>query len=213
MGKNGPGRRPYLPRSVYNDSSAKSVKLLPLSISTGVPLHHMDDALTATDLQGKTAPATVGVTMPEEPSAPGLSSSPTCSLKALPPAMPLLPDLPFEGNPSVGCPFFESLASPSQKKKDCSPSGPFDACHGKGTQIDSHEVEVRSEHSSTWGLPILMKGQLLAAQRVPEMRHPLCRKGGSSWGNVAGSDLDTASEDCLSCLDTDEVSIQTTQKR
>ena len=35
---------------------------------------------------------------------------------------------------------------------------------------------------------------------------------GSSRGNMAHSDLDTASEDCLSCWDTDEVSRQTTWK-
>ena len=47
----------------------------------------------------------------------------------------------------MGHPFFESLAGPSQKKRDCSPTGSFNDCHGK----NSPEVEVRSEHSSTWG--------------------------------------------------------------
>ena len=104
---------------------AESIKLLPWCISTGIPLCHMGDALMATEQQGKTAPATADANGPEEPSAPGLSSSPACSLETLPPAIPFPPDLPFEGAPSVGCPFFESLAGPSQKMMVYSPSGPF----------------------------------------------------------------------------------------
>ena len=63
----------------------------------------------------------------------------------------LLPDIPFEDTPSMWCPFFESLASPLQKKWSHSPSGLFSNCHSKRTQVDSPEVEARSEHSSTWG--------------------------------------------------------------
>ena len=132
-------------------SLAKSVKLLPWCISTSIPLCHMDDALVAAKQQGKTAPTTVGATKLEEPSAPGLSSSPATSLESLPPAIPLLLDLLFEDISSMGCPFFEFIAGPSQKKGVHSPSRPFGAHHGKRTQIDSPEVEVRIEHSSTWG--------------------------------------------------------------
>ena len=66
---------------------AESVMLLPWCVSTGIPLHHMDDALVATEQQSETALATVGVTEPEKLSAPGLSSSPAHSLKTPPPAI------------------------------------------------------------------------------------------------------------------------------
>ena len=76
----------------------------------------MDDMLAPAEQQGKTALAIVDVTELEEPSASWLSSSPTHSIKTPPPAIPLLLDLPFEGTPSMGHPFFESLAGPLQKK-------------------------------------------------------------------------------------------------
>ena len=108
----------------------------------------MDDALVATEWQGETTTANAGVTEPKEPSTPGLSRSPACSTET-PPIIPLLPDLPFEG--TMGHPFFESLASPLQKKRDYSPSGSFSDHHSMRTQVSSLEVEVRSEHNSTWG--------------------------------------------------------------
>ena len=82
-------------------SLADSVKLLPWSISSGVPLDYMDDALAATMQQGETCLSHCRVPKLEEPSAPGLSSSPACSTET-PPTIPLLPDLPFEGTPSMG---------------------------------------------------------------------------------------------------------------
>ena len=137
-------------------SLADSVKLLPWCISTGIPLCHMDDALVATEWQGKTALATAGATEPEEPSALGLSSSPAHSSKTPPHAIPVLLDLPFEGTPSMGHPFFESLAGPLQKKGDHSPSGLLSDQHSKRTQVHSPKVEVRSEHSFTWVMTTCM---------------------------------------------------------
>ena len=116
MGKNGPGRRLYLPRSIFNGQFSQICKGIALMLFYQCPLHHMDDALVATEQQSETNPATADVTKPEEPSTPGLPSSTTCSPKTLPPVTPLLLDLPFEGTPSMGHPFFESLARPSQQK-------------------------------------------------------------------------------------------------
>ena len=137
-------------------SLSNSVKLLPWCISSAVPLGYMDDMLVPAMQKDETAPATLGMPEPEEPPAPGLSSSPAHPTE-IPPAIPLLLDLPFEGTPSMGCSFFKSLASPSQKKRDCSPSRSFSNHHGKRTQVDSPEVEVRSEHSSTWGGNYMLK--------------------------------------------------------
>ena len=153
-------------------SSAESVKLFPWCISTGVPICHIDDALAATKQQGKTTLATLDAIEPEEPSAPGLSSSPTHSIETPPPAIPLLLDLPFESTPSMGCPFFQSFAGPSQKKRDCSPSRSFANHHGKRTQVYSPEVEVRSEHSSTWSDSNMLK-------LIPETRHSPGNEGRS----------------------------------
>ena len=60
-------------------SLANSLKLWPWCISSGIPLGYIDDALVATMQQGTTASATAGTPKPEEPSAPGLSSSPAYS--------------------------------------------------------------------------------------------------------------------------------------
>ena len=133
----------YTFQEVFSMTSlAKSVKVLPWCISTGVPLCHIDDALAASKQQGKTALATASVTESEEPPTPGLSSSPAQSSETLPPAKPLLPDLPFEGTPSMGCPFFEYLTGPSQKKRECSPSRSFSDHHSKKTQVNSNEGGV-----------------------------------------------------------------------
>ena len=49
------------------------------------------------------------------------------------------------------------------------------------------------------------------AQRVLETRHP--QSPGLSRGNMVDSDLDTVSGDCLSCSDTNEVSVWTACKK
>ena len=70
-------------------SLADSAKLLPWCISPSVPLHHMDDTLAAAMWQGKTVPTTTGMPKPEEPSAPGLLTSPACPTETPPPVIPL----------------------------------------------------------------------------------------------------------------------------
>ena len=56
---------------------------------------------------------------------------------------------PFVGTPPVGCPFTGFIVGPIQKKWDHSSSGALgDQCN-KQTHVDSQEVEVSSEHSST----------------------------------------------------------------
>ena len=101
----------YTFQEVFSMTSlAITVMLLPWWVSAGIHLQHMDVTLVVTEQQGETSLITVGVTDPEELCAPGLSSSPTHSIETLLPAIPLLPDLPFEGNPSMEYQFFESLA-------------------------------------------------------------------------------------------------------
>ena len=143
----------------------------------------------------------------------------------------------------MGHPFFESIASPSQKKWSHSPSGSFNNCHGKRTLVDSPEVEARSEHSFTQGdnnMPELIPdtgpsskqqrqessspsfspiraltdpedGSTAGSLRTTKDQTTL--DSGSLRGYVVDSDLDTASGDCFSYSDTEEVSIQTAQKR
>ena len=104
-------------------------------------------------------------------------------------------------------------------------------------------VEVISEHSSTWGNDYMPKlipetrpisrqqrqesssspsspirdpanpDEGMATDSSKSTRDETSSDSGSSRGNMAASDLDTASGDCLSCWDTDEVSVWTTQKR
>ena len=102
MDKNGLGRRLYLPRSIFSGHFSQVCNVVSLVLFYQWPLCHMDDALTAAKWHSETAAGTVDTAKPEEPSAPGLSSNPTQSPKT-PPAIPILPDLPFEGTPSMGC--------------------------------------------------------------------------------------------------------------
>ena len=98
-------------------SLAESVKLLPWCFSTGTPLCLMDDALAATEQQSKTALATVDATDLKELTVLGLSSNPTHSPKTPPPAIHLLPDLPFECTLPWGIHSLSPLpASPSKSR-------------------------------------------------------------------------------------------------
>ena len=76
----------------------------------------MDDVLVAAEWQGKTALATAAAPELEEPSAPGLSSSPAHSTET-PPVIPLFPDLPFEGTLSVGTHSLSPLLALYRKSK------------------------------------------------------------------------------------------------
>ena len=85
MGKNGLGRRLYLPWSILDDQISWLCKVITLLHFYQCHLHHMDDALVAAKQQGETALGTAGAPKLEEPYAPGLSSSPTHSTEILPP--------------------------------------------------------------------------------------------------------------------------------
>ena len=128
-----------------------------------------------------------------------------------------------------------------QKKRDHSPSRSFGNHHGKRIQVDSPEVEVSSEHSSTQSghyMPKLIVNTRpsstqwrqwsfsppssptmanaddgMAAEISKSTGDQMYSDSGSFRGNMADSDLDTVFRDCFSYSDTDEVSIQTTQKR
>ena len=101
-GKNGLGRRLCPPKNIFNSQFSQVCDVVAIVLFYWCPLCNMHDALAAAEQQSKTAPATADVTDPEELTASGFSSNPTCSPETPPPAIPLLPDLPFEGNPSMG---------------------------------------------------------------------------------------------------------------
>ena len=123
MGKNGLGKRAYLPRSIFNGQFGLVCKVVALVFIYWHPPWPYDDALAATKWQSETTPATVDAADQEELTVPGLLSDPTHSPKTPSTAIPLLLDLPFEGTLSMGFSFFEFLASPSQEKWGHSPSG------------------------------------------------------------------------------------------
>ena len=119
----------------------------------------------------------------------------------------------------------------------------FDHHCNKRTCVDSQKVKTRSEHSSAHGnedmpelilgtgtsfeqqgqepvspppvkpgpLPIQKTGLQQGAQRVLGIRPPQTQE--LSRENVDDSDMDTASTDCISCSDTDQMSVQTACKR
>ena len=122
----------YIFQEVFSMTGlAESVNLLPWCISTGVPLCHMDDALAAAEQQGNTTQAT-GVQLSQrnhllwdfQAILIALSNSSSYHTSST-------------GSSFGGHPFFESLAGPSWKKRDHSPSRPFGNCHGKRTQVNS----------------------------------------------------------------------------
>ena len=243
MDINGQGRRHHLPRNIFNSQFGQVYEVVALVLFYWHPLHHMGNTLVATKWQSEAAPASVDVTDQEVLAAPGLSNNPTHSLETSPPAIPLLPDLPFEDTLLIGHSFFESLAGPSQQKWGHSPSGSFGDHHEKRTQKDSLDVELKSEHSSAQHndhLPDLIPGTRTGSRwQRQEYSSPSSSpirdltntddeavtgssKSTRDWtslntslskGNMANSDPETPSGDCLSCSDTDEVSIWTAWKK
>ena len=81
---------------------------------------------------------------------PGPLRSPAHQTWTLPLQVPLLLDIPFVGTPPVGCPLTRFIISHAEKW-DHSPSSAFSDQCNKQTYINSQEVNVRSEHSSTNG--------------------------------------------------------------
>ena len=61
-----------------------------------------------------------------------------------------IPDIPLDSTPLMGC-SFAGLTISLKEKQDHSPSNSLDHLHIKRTHVTSPEVEVRSEHSPTWG--------------------------------------------------------------
>ena len=128
-------------------SSTDWIKLLHWCFSSTIPLHYMNDALATTVQQEEDIPVTITVPKPEGSQAPDASDSPGHQTETLPLPVPPLPYIPFVGTTPVGCPFAGFIASPTQKKWDCSPSSSLGNHCDKRTQ----EVEARNEHSSTQG--------------------------------------------------------------
>ena len=152
-------------------------------------------------------------------------------------------DTPLSGTPLVGQPFSDFLAIPSQGKHDHSPSALLDHNCTKMTCVSSSKVEVGSEQSCTWdndhmpnltpetGTGSVQQRQESSSPSSSSMRtlaNPdykattgsskcttdwTSSESGSSKRDMADSDLDTASGDCLSCLDTDDISVWTAQRK
>ena len=224
-------------------SLMESIKLPPWCLSSVVPSQYIGEVLATTTLWGKNTPATTAASEPMKPTTLGPSSSPAhCSESPLP-IIPLLPDLPLIGTPPVGCPFAEFLANSTQKKWDHSSSSSLDLHCSKGAHANSKEVKAGSDHSSAQGddnmpgpipkarphshqreqepdsLPsyptraVAGPDDEAAAERLQSTGDQASLDSNSVWYNVEDSDRDTASEDCISCSDTEEVSIQTAHKR
>ena len=153
-----------------------------------------------------------------------------------------LQDIPLVSTPLLGCSFAGLTITP-KGKQDHSPSDSPDCLHAKRTHVTSPEVEVRSEHSSTrdnyhmpnptpktrtdsgkqwWESP----SPSASPTRGPTDPNDDVVAGSSksigdqvssdfslSRGNWVDSDLDTTSGDCLSCSDTDEMSVRTAHKK
>ena len=103
-------------------SLTNSVKLLPWCISSAVPLHYMNEALTTAVQWEEDVPMTTTVPKPEGTQFPDPTTSLAHHTGTPPPLVPLLLDIPFVGTSHVGCPFAGFIVSPMQKKQNCSPT-------------------------------------------------------------------------------------------
>ena len=136
-------------QEVFSQASlTDSIKLLPWCISSTFPLCYMSEALATTMQQDEDIPTSTTVPEPEGSLAPGPSNTPAHQTGPLLLPVPPLPDIPFVGTPSNGCPFAGFIASPTQKKWDQSSSNSLGNHHNKRTHVGSQEVEARSENSS-----------------------------------------------------------------
>ena len=203
----------------------------------------MRDALATAMKQGKDMPATTTVPEPEGSPALGPSDSPAFPTGTPPLPVSCLPDIPFVGTPPVGNPFAEFIAGPTQKKGDHSSSSSSSNHCDKRTHVDSQEIKARSEQSSAQGNEDMPKLVLEAGPSFGQWGQEPARPpssptrattdpddgtaGGSSRStgdqassdsdlsreNVVDSDMDTASSDCITCSDTDEVTVPTARKK
>ena len=137
-------------------NSAEAIKLLSWCISEAVPLHYISEAATMAAHQDE------GISVASEPCPTAPKGEPCRSLVpgphgvltpplAMSPVLVFsIPDIPLDGTPFLGhC--FAGLTIPPKGKYDHYPSDSPDHLHIKRTCITSPEVEVRCEHSSTWG--------------------------------------------------------------
>ena len=137
-------------------SSMEAVKLLPWCVSMVVPLCYISEAATMAIHQDE------GISIASEPCTAASEPEPHGSLvpcpsgvSTSPPAtspLPVfsIPDIPLDGTPLLGC-SFAGLTIPPKGKWDHTPSDSPNHLHVKRTHITSPEVQVGSEHSSTWG--------------------------------------------------------------
>ena len=147
------------------------------------------------------------------------------------------------GTLPVGCKCADFLAISTQKKQGHSASGSLHNHHNKRTCVNSQEVKARSEHSSAQGSEDMhelilvigtsfkQQGQKLVSPHCSPTRATVNPEDGtvarsskstrdqassdseSSRENVDDSDLHTASRDCVSCSDTEKVSVQTAYRK
>ena len=224
-------------------SSTNSMKLLPWCISSAVPLHYMNKALATAAQQEEDVPATITVPKSEGSQALHPSDSPNCQTGTPPlPLLPFL-DIHFVCTPPVGHPFAGFSASPTQKKWDHSSIGNLRDQHNEQTHVDSQEVEVRSNCNSSQGnedTPKLVPEEptgppssptkanadpddntvvgTLRSTRDQDSESDGNHSGAPSYldasrENMANSNTESASRDCITCLDTDEITTRTTHKK
>ena len=163
------------------------------------------------------------------------SSSPTHPPGTLPFPVPSLPDIPFIGTPPVG----ELLAIPTWKKQHHSPSGSLGNRCNIRTQVEarSEHSSAQGEEDTPKLVPEAgpsfnqQQGQVptnpsfspsrattdpddgTVAGSLRSTSDQVSFDSDSSREDVANSDMDTASGECITSSDTDEVTIQTVEKK
>ena len=211
----------YISRAVTNDSHQHNGGPTIPEPYTIASEPEPDDSLAPGPLDGLTPP-------------PGTSPLPVSSLPGIPLACTLLLGHPFSDflatqsqskqdhspcssldhlhtkrthvcSPEVEVRFESSSSWGDQDTLELVPeTGPRPSSEQRGQE----PVNPPSPSSATIGL---IDGT--AAGSLKSTKDPASFSSESSWGNVDYSDMDRASEDCLSCSDTDDVSVQTAHKK
>ena len=157
--------------------------------------------------------------------------------------MPSLPDIPLASTSLLEGPLADFLPIPPKEKWDHSPSDSLNWLHAKRAHVTPPEIQVGSEHRSTQvshHMPDLtqetrtssrqkrQESSILSSSSIRGPADPNDEAAtgsskstkdhtssdlGSSKENMAHSDLGTASRDCLSCLDTDDVCMWTVKNK
>ena len=206
-----------------------SVRLPPWCISTtaipgAISICYMSEAL-ATTVQWR-ADAPVAATAPElkGPQAPASMSSPAHHTEI--PPLPILPmsDIPVIGTPPVGYSLVGFIVNPLHKKWDHSSNGAPSEWLDKRTHAETAEANVSSGHSTPQGEgeppPNVPNNDTVASGSTDEhdsgdkTNHCSDKSTQNELSeNVVNSDLESASGNCLTCLDTEEVAVRTAWKR